>query len=80
MNIFARLVYYKLNGISCKRKMDSNTIDSLLNMRQKENFFIGKYKFNITSKLDIEKYFIKGNTDSWNKKSYNVLIEGSNNE
>lgn len=43
-------VYYK--------DTTENAVDSLLNMRQKESFFMGKYTFTIESEYDFKKAFI----------------------
>lgn len=40
-------VWYKDNGINKVRTLGGNYVNALLDMRQKEAFFMGKYKFKI---------------------------------
>lgn len=47
-------VWFKTGkGQECRRCSEA-FVNSLLDMRQKEDFFIGKYKFKISSTYDIE--------------------------
>jgi hypothetical protein len=41
-------IWYKQGKELKKLILSENKTDSLLNMRQKEQFFIGKYKFNVS--------------------------------
>jgi hypothetical protein len=40
-------IWFKANGQMNKRKCSEAFTNSLLNMRQKEDFFMGKYRFQI---------------------------------
>ena len=40
-------IWFKVNKVLHTVKLSENETDSLLNMRQKENFFVGKTKFKI---------------------------------
>lgn len=40
-------VWYKDNGVTKCCTLSENYVNSLLSMRQKEEFFMGKYKFGI---------------------------------
>lgn len=52
-------VYYKDTTNKTQVKiLSENAVDSLLNMRQKESFFMGKYTFTIESEYDFKKAFI----------------------
>lgn len=46
-------VYFKTGKGNEFRRCSEAFVNSLLNMRQKEDFFMGKYKFKITSLSDI---------------------------
>ena len=45
-------IWFKHNGKTHAIRASEAFINSLLNMRQKEDFFMGKYKFKITSSYD----------------------------
>lgn len=58
-------VFYKdSEGKQQARVLSEAYTNSLLNMRQKEDFFMGKYRFKI-DKYDFEKILIKGEKYSW---------------
>ncbi len=40
-------IWYWDNNKRCQRILDENHTNALLNMRQKEDFFMGKFKFKI---------------------------------
>lgn len=40
-------VWYKQNGEDHRRVLTENYVNALLNMRQKEAFFMGKFRFKI---------------------------------
>ena len=40
-------VWYRHNGATHSMKLPESYVNALLNMRQKEQFFMGKYKFKI---------------------------------
>lgn len=51
-------VYYKdLSNRTQMKILSEQVVDSLLNMRQKEAFFMGKFKFTIESEFDFKKAF-----------------------
>ncbi len=51
-------VYYRdLSNKLQVKILSEEKVDSLLNMRQKEAFFMGKYKFTIESGFDFNKAF-----------------------
>lgn len=52
-------IWYKENGILKSRILDENHTNSLLNMRQKESFFEGKFRFKI-SEYDFKTIIING--------------------
>jgi hypothetical protein len=51
-------VYYRdLSNKLQVKVLSEEKVNSLLNMRQKEDFFMGKYKFTIESEFDFKKSF-----------------------
>lgn len=43
------IVWYKVNGLYQCKTMDANQVDDLFDsLRQKEQFFMGKFKFKIS--------------------------------
>lgn len=53
-------VWYKVNGELHRRTLSENYVNALLNMRQKENFFMGKWKFKIESEYDFTTIVVNG--------------------
>ena len=47
-------VWFTYKGEKTCRRCSEAFVNSLLNMRQKEDFFMGKYRFKISSIYDIE--------------------------
>lgn len=54
-------VWYKdENGVMHRRILSENYVNSLLDMRQKERFFMGEYKFKVHSEYDFTKIVLNG--------------------
>jgi hypothetical protein len=54
-------VWYKdENGKKHFRFLSENYVNALLDMRQKESFFMGKYKFKIKSEYDFRTIVLNG--------------------
>lgn len=49
--------YNPVLGGKCVKILGEGQVDSLLEMRQKERFFMGQYKFTIKSEYDFKKAF-----------------------
>jgi len=52
--------YYDLSGERQKRRLSENYVNSLLEMRQKEDFFMGKWKFKVKSEYDFKTIVLNG--------------------
>ena len=52
-------VWYNINGKDHCRRLGDNYVNALLSMRQKEDFFMGKFRFRI-SEYDFKTILING--------------------
>jgi len=52
--------YYDTAGILQKRRLSENYVNALLEMRQKEDFFMGKWKFKVKSEYDFKTIVLNG--------------------
>lgn len=53
-------VWYKENGETKRRIVDEKYVNCLLDMRQKEDFFMGKFKFKVKSEYDFKSVLLNG--------------------
>ena len=53
-------IWYKENGETKIRLLSESLTNSLLNMEQKHNFFMGQYRFKIESEYDFKTIILKG--------------------
>lgn len=53
-----RVYYTDASNKGATKLLSGNTINSILNMRQKEELFIGFSKFNIESEYDFRKHIL----------------------
>jgi len=53
-------VWYKDNGKKSVRVLSENHVNSLLEIGQKEDFFMGKYRFKVKSEYDFRQIVLNG--------------------
>jgi hypothetical protein len=52
--------YRNEQDILHRRLIDENHVNALLDMRQKEDFFMGKYRFKVSSEYDFKTIVLNG--------------------
>ena len=55
-----RVWYKDEQGNKQVRRLSENYVNALLEMRQKEDFFMGKYKFKVKSEYDFKTIVLQG--------------------
>jgi len=55
-----RVWYKDEQGKKAVRRLSDNYVNALLDMRQKEDFFMGKYRFKVKSEYDFKTIVLQG--------------------